>query len=40
MSNFIIPTSYVSSNDDGDDSKINLAILADNLCSSVKPIQH
>jgi len=37
MSNFILP-SYVSSNNVGNVSKMNLSLLAENLCSSVKKI--
>jgi len=37
MSNFILPMSYVPSDDVGNVSKMNLAILAENLCSPVKP---
>jgi hypothetical protein len=37
MSNFILPTSYVPSGDEGNVSKMNLAVLAEDLCSSVKP---
>jgi len=37
MSNFILPNSYVLSDDVGNVSKMNLAVLAENLCSSVKP---
>jgi hypothetical protein len=37
MSNFILPTSYVPPDDVENLSKMNLAGLAENLCSSEKP---
>jgi hypothetical protein len=37
MSNFILPTSYVPSDDVQNVSKMILAVLAEDLCSSVKP---
>jgi len=37
MSNFILPMSYILSDDVGNISKMNLAVPAENLCSSVKP---
>jgi len=37
MSNFILLTSYVPSDDVGNASEVILAVLAENLCSSVKP---
>jgi hypothetical protein len=36
-SNFILATSHVPSDNVGNVSKMNLAVLAVNLCSSVKP---
>jgi hypothetical protein len=38
MSNFIFLTSFVSSDYVGIVSKMNLAVLAENVCSSVKPM--